>query len=192
MRACRQCQSVVDQLIDRSVDVTLIPHPLLPIIPLTAPQPIYSHINHTKPVAPGPKSFSSHLPNSSTSFPSMSVSGRPHLRFLRPLVIDAHKMTQQPAPSPFSNVSRAARVAASKTSSTPSPLNDEHSRYLRAPISWAIDSPCRSVTNRRLFFRISSTATGSSRKSFFSPTRMIGTPGHRSAASSIHCDLGRG
>lgn len=29
-------------------------------------------------------------------------------------------------------------------------------------------------------------ATGSSRKSFFSPTSMIGTPGHFSVASSTH------
>lgn len=101
----------------------------------------------------------------------------------------AHNMTQHPPPSPFSKMSRAARVAASKTSSTPSPLRLEHSRYLRAPISCAAWSPCRSVTNFRLFLRISSTATGSSRRSFFRPTRMMGTSGHRSVASSIHYSL---
>lgn len=39
-----------------------------------------------------------------------------------------YRMLQQPEPSPFSKVKRAARVAASKTSSTPSPLRLEHSR----------------------------------------------------------------
>lgn len=42
------------------------------------------------------------------------------------------------------------------------------------------------VTNLRDFFRISSIAIGSSRRSFFNPTKRIGTPGHRSFASSIH------
>jgi hypothetical protein len=87
----------------------------------------------------------------------------------------------------LSNVRRAARVAASKTSSTPSPVNDEHSRYFLAPICVAVSLPSLDVTKRRDFFRISSIARGSSRKSFFNPTSMIGTPGHRSFASSIHC-----
>lgn len=39
-----------------------------------------------------------------------------------------YKMTQHELPSLFSNVSSAARVAASNTSSTPSPLRLEHSR----------------------------------------------------------------
>lgn len=87
----------------------------------------------------------------------------------------------------LSNVSRAARVAASKTSSTPSPVNDEHSRYFRALICVAVSLPSFGVTKRSDFFRISSIAPGFSRRSFFSPTRIIGTPGHRSFASSIHC-----
>jgi hypothetical protein len=97
-----------------------------------------------------------------------------------------HKITQQPPPSPFSNVSRAARVAASKTSSTPSPVREEHSRYLRAPISWPISVASRVVTKCWDFLRISSIATGSSLRSFFRPTRMMGTSGHRSLASSTH------
>ena len=97
-----------------------------------------------------------------------------------------HKITQQPPLSPFSNVNRAARVAASKTSSTPSPVSDEHSRYLRAPISRAALLPSFSVKNRCDFFLISSCAIGSSRKSFLRPTRMTGTFGHRSFASSTH------
>lgn len=86
----------------------------------------------------------------------------------------------------FSNVRRAARVAASKTSSTPSPVKDEHSRYFLAPIWVDISPPSLGVTNRSDFFLISSIARGSSRRSFFKPTNMIGTPGHRSFASSIH------
>lgn len=99
-----------------------------------------------------------------------------------------HKITQQPCPSPFSNVNRAALVAASKTSSTPSPVNDEHSRYFRAPISRAILLPSLSVVKCCDFFRISSWAIGSSRRSFFSPTRIMGTPGHLSLASSTHLE----
>lgn len=102
-------------------------------------------------------------------------------------VPNTHRITQHPPPSPFSNVNSAARVAASNTSSTPSPLKLEHSRYLRAPTSRATASPSCSVTKRRDFLRISSMATGSSRRSFLRPTRMIGTPGHFSVASSIHC-----
>lgn len=97
-----------------------------------------------------------------------------------------HRITQQPPPSPFSKVRSAARVAASKTSSTPSPVKDEHSRYFRAPISWAISDASLLPTKCCDFFRISSIATGSSRRSFFNPTRIIGTPGHLSLASSTH------
>lgn len=99
-----------------------------------------------------------------------------------------YNITQHPPPSPFSNVSRAALVAASNTSSTPSPVNDEHSRYFRAPISWAISLASLVPTKCCDRFRISSIATGSSRKSFFRPTSMMGTPGHRSFASSTHLE----
>jgi hypothetical protein len=97
-----------------------------------------------------------------------------------------HSMTQHPPPSPFSNVSRAALVAASNTSSTPSPVSDEHSRYFRAPISCAMSDASRLPTKCCDFFRISSIATGSSLRSFFRPTSIIGTPGHLSFASSTH------
>lgn len=90
----------------------------------------------------------------------------------------------------LSKVRRAARVAASKTSSTPSPVREEHSRYLRALICVAVSFPSLGVTNRSDFFRISSIAPGFSRRSFFNPTRMMGTPGHRSFASSIHYNIG--
>jgi hypothetical protein len=83
-------------------------------------------------------------------------------------------------------MSNDALVAASKTSSTPSPLRLEHSRYLRAPMSLAACSPSVGVTKRCDRFRISSIATGSSRRSFFKPTSMIGTSGHRSCASTTH------
>ncbi len=97
-----------------------------------------------------------------------------------------HRMTQHPPRSPFSNVNKAALVAASNTSSTPSPVKDEHSRYFRAPISRAAVLPSLSVVKWSDFFLISSWASGSSRRSFLSPTRMIGTPGQRSLASSTH------
>ena len=97
-----------------------------------------------------------------------------------------HKITQHPPLSLFSKVSRAARVAASKTSSTPSPVRDEHSKYFLAPISRAVFVPSFSVVKCKDFLRISSCAIGSSRRSFFSPTSMMGTPGQRSLASSTH------
>lgn len=99
----------------------------------------------------------------------------------------SYRIVQHPPPLRLSlNVSSAARVAASKTSSTPSPVRLEHSRYFLAPQFWAISDPSRGVVNFRLFLRISSIAIGSSLRSFFSPTRMIGISGHRSRASSIH------
>lgn len=101
----------------------------------------------------------------------------------------AHRMTQHPPPvSPFSNVKRAALVAASNTSSTPSPVSDEHSRYFLAPMSLAICDPFCDDTKCCDFLRISSMANGSSRRSFLRPTRIIGTPGQRSFASSTHCE----
>lgn len=100
-----------------------------------------------------------------------------------------HKITQHPGLSGRSMRRSAIRVAASNTSSTPSPVSDEHSRYFRAPISFAISVPSASAVNRIDFFRISSLAAGSSRRSFLRPTRRIGTPGHRSCASSIHCEI---
>jgi hypothetical protein len=105
------------------------------------------------------------------------------LRLLR--LHRSYKIMQQPD-SFFSNVNNAARVAASKTSSTPSPVRDEHSRYLRAPISWPASLPSFEDVKCCDFFRISSCAMGSSRRSFFKPTRMMGTSGHRSRASSTH------
>lgn len=99
--------------------------------------------------------------------------------------VSNYRITQHPFRS-FSNDKSAARVAASKTSSTPSPVNEEHSRYLRAPICAAVSLPSLGVRKRSDFFLISSMATGSSRRSFFKPTRMMGTSGHRSLASSIH------
>lgn len=101
---------------------------------------------------------------------------------------DSFHSTMQHVLLRLSKVRRAARVAASKTSSTPSPVSEEHSRYFRAPTSAAASLPAFVDTNRRDFFRISSAARGSSRRSFFSPTSITGTSGHRSCASSIHCE----
>jgi hypothetical protein len=100
-----------------------------------------------------------------------------------------YRTTQQPLVSFLSTESRAARVAASKTSSTPSPVSELHSRYLRAPMISFMSLPFLGVVNLRDFLRISSWARGSSRRSFFRPTRMIGTPWHRSRASSAHLCL---
>jgi len=107
-----------------------------------------------------------------------------------PLRTVPYKMTQQPPDGlPSSPAIIAARVAASKTSSTPSPVNEEHSRYFRAPMISFISLPSLVPTKRWLRLRISSMATGSERKSFFNPTRMMGMPGHCSRASSAHLAL---
>lgn len=100
-----------------------------------------------------------------------------------------HIITQQPPPSFLSWERSAARVAASKTSSTPSPVSELHSRYFRAPMTSFMSLPALVVVNFRLFFRISSCASGSSRRSFLRPTNMMGTPGQRSRASSAHLCL---
>lgn len=97
-----------------------------------------------------------------------------------------HSMVQHPVLESFSKVNNAALVAASKTSSTPSPVSALHSKYFLAPICLDTASACCGITNGRDFFRISSRASGSSRRSFFNPTRIIGTPGQRSLASSTH------
>lgn len=53
--------------------------------------------------------------------------------------IPNHRIMQQPPPPCLPlKVRRAALVAASKTSSTPSPVKLEHSRYFRAPHACAI------------------------------------------------------
>lgn len=96
----------------------------------------------------------------------------------------AHRMTQHPLPlSLLPPLSRLCLVAASKTSSTPSPVRLEHSRYFFAPIRFRTSSPSSGVRNFSERFRISSWATGSSRRSFLSPTRIMGTFGHRSRTS---------
>lgn len=97
----------------------------------------------------------------------------------------SHSITQQGLRR-FSKVNKAARVAASKTSSTPSPVREEHSKYFRAPTCAAVSLPSFEETKRSDFFLISSIARGSSLRSFFNPTKMIGTSGQRSFASSIH------
>ena len=87
---------------------------------------------------------------------------------------------------------RAARVACSKTSRTPSFILAEHSRYRVAPILRATASPCThtkletakacgcvtssELTGRCWVLRSSSIVFGSYRKSFLHPTKMIGNP----------------
>ena len=95
----------------------------------------------------------------------------------------AQSTTQHPLLSLRSPLNRLCLVAASKTSSTPSPVKLEHSRYFFAPIRRRTSSPSSGVRNFSERLRISSMATGSSRKSFLRPTRMMGTPGQRSRTS---------
>lgn len=94
-----------------------------------------------------------------------------------------YKMTQQPLCFLWSPLRRLCLVAASKTSSTPSPVSEEHSRYFFAPMRLRTSSPSSATRNFSDRLRISSCATGSSRRSFLRPTRMIGTPGQRSRTS---------
>lgn len=95
----------------------------------------------------------------------------------------SYSITQHPLRSFRSPLSKLCLVAASNTSSTPSPVRDEHSKYFLAPILLRTSSPSSGIRNFSLRFRISSCATGSSRRSFFRPTRMMGTPGQRSRTS---------
>ena len=94
-----------------------------------------------------------------------------------------YRITQQPLCFLWSPLSRLCLVAASKTSSTPSPVSEEHSRYFFAPMRLRTSSPSSAVRNFSERLRISSCATGSSRRSFLRPTRIIGTPGQRSRTS---------
>ena len=94
-----------------------------------------------------------------------------------------YRITQHPFWILWSPLSRLCLVAASKTSSTPSPVSEEHSRYFFAPMRLRTSSPSSAVRNFSERLRISSCATGSSRRSFLRPTRMIGTPGQRSRTS---------
>lgn len=70
-----------------------------------------------------------------------------------------------------------ARMASSKTVLRPFWVNAEHSRYLTAPTSFAIESPCGYVIGARRFSFSFSMVSLSSLKSNLVPTRMIGTFG---------------
>ena len=81
-----------------------------------------------------------------------------------------------------------ARVAASKTSSTPSIFNAEHSLYARAPIARATFSPISRVTQGHGFSGVFRCGV-SGRRSDLHPTRITGIVGpHIERTSSIHCD----
>lgn len=96
----------------------------------------------------------------------------------------SHSTIQHPLPvSSFPPLSKDCLVAASKTSSTPSPVKELHSKYFLAPILLRTSSPSSDVKNFSDRLRISSCATGSSRRSFLRPTRIIGTLGQRSRTS---------
>lgn len=84
-----------------------------------------------------------------------------------------------------------ARVAASKTSSTPSIFNAEHSLYARAPIDWAIFSPISRVTQGHRLSGVFGCGV-SGRRSDLHPTRITGIVGpHIERTSSIHCCCGQ-
>ena len=75
----------------------------------------------------------------------------------------------------FFFVCKAARVAVSKTSLTPSFSLAEHSRYAYAPIFSAIARPSSVFTGSCLLLASSRLVTSSVRKSFLLPTSTIGT-----------------
>lgn len=100
-------------------------------------------------------------------------------------------------------VSRAARVACSNTSRTPSFVFAEHSRYFWAPIFLRTSSAwvglvvgrtlscyvltCSGVTGFWEVLCSSSIVFWSKRKSFLQPTRMMGRPWQKCRTSEIHC-----
>ncbi len=88
-------------------------------------------------------------------------------------------------------MSMLARVAASKTSSTPSIFNAEHSLYARAPIPRATFSPISRVTQGQGFSGVFGCGV-SGRRSDLHPTRITGIVGpHIERTSSIHYNCGQ-
>jgi len=102
-------------------------------------------------------------------------------------------------------VIRAARVACSNTSRTPSFVFAEHSRYFWAPIflrtssaydvlvvrlpGWWKVRTCSGVTGFWEVLCSSSIVFWSKRKSFLQPTRMMGRPWQKCRTSEIHCAI---
>lgn len=79
-----------------------------------------------------------------------------------------------------------ARMASSKTFLRPFCVNAEHSRYLTALISFAICKLCGYDMGVMFFWRSFSIVSGSSRKSSFVPTRIIGFSGAWWLISGYH------
>lgn len=106
-------------------------------------------------------------------------------------------------------VNRAARVACSNTSRTPSFVLAEHSRYFWAPIFLRTSSAwegvshgehvsgvwwqltCSGVTGFCEVLCSSSIVFWSKRRSFLHPTRMMGRPWQKCRTSEIHYVLGQ-
>jgi len=86
----------------------------------------------------------------------------------------------------FFFVCRAARVAVSKTSRTPSLILAEHSKYANALILSAIARPSSTRTGSCFIFISSRFVFSSLRKSRLLPTRIIGTFGQKCFTSSDH------
>eukprot|EP00301_Raphidiophrys_heterophryoidea_P027324 c9603_g1_i1.p1 GENE.c9603_g1_i1~~c9603_g1_i1.p1 ORF type:complete len:126 (+),score=20.54 c9603_g1_i1:311-688(+) len=81
----------------------------------------------------------------------------------------------------------AIRMAASNTSFTPCCVKAEHSMYLCAPISIALDCPSAKVNGVMFFLRNCASAAGSSRRSIFVPTSSLGAVGMWRTSSGAHC-----
>jgi len=86
----------------------------------------------------------------------------------------------------FFFVCRAARVAVSKTSRTPSLVLAEHSKYANALILSAIARPSSTRTGSCFIFISSRFVLSSLRRSRLLPTRIIGTFGQKCFTSGVH------
>lgn len=120
-------------------------------------------------------------PLSSSSF---STGILPPLLFLR--ACRGSAASEGAVPGTPSLMSILARVAVSKTSSTPSISKAEHSLYARAPMSWATRSPCSRVTHGQGLSGVLGCGVFG-RRSALQPTRMTGiTDPQMDRTSSIH------
>lgn len=80
-------------------------------------------------------------------------------------------------------------MTSSKISVSPSCVIAEHSKYLKAPISWAIASPSSYGIGHIPALRSSFRFSGSSRRSNLVPTKIYGTSGHSFWISGSHLVL---
>lgn len=81
---------------------------------------------------------------------------------------------------------KAALVAISKTSLTPSLVFAEHSIYPNAPMRFAISLPSSGLTGSCFILASSRLVCSSFLRSFLFPTKMIGTLGQKCFTSGVH------